>query len=101
MESTYSRFAPGDVVTVLPYREISEKFTSPMTLPSGCYFRNEMKIHCELDYVVERVIDRRGDVNFYRLSGLDWYFTDEMLMMPPENASNNIISFDEIMNFDN
>ncbi len=101
MEPTYSRFSPGDVVTVLPYSEISEQFVSPITLPSGCCFRKEMKIYCERDYVVECVIDRSGDVGFYKLSGLTWYFTDEMLMMrPPENASNNIISFDEIMNFD-
>ncbi len=101
MEQTYTRFSQGDIVTVLPYSDISAQFVRERTLPSGCRFREEMEMYCEGAYVVERVI-RSGDsdVGFYKLSGIGWSFTDEMLMIVlPEITNDNVISFDEVMNF--
>ena len=74
-------------MTVLPYSEISAKFVIGRELPSGCYFRKEMEIYCECDY-----------------SGTNgWSFTDEMLEMSTIELSgsvdNNVMSFDEVMNF--
>ena len=101
MYSTCAMFSKGDAVTILPYNKISAKFIRPKTLPSGCCFQEEMKKYCEKNYVVERVIRMPDkDVGFYKLSGISWSFTDEMLMIElPENANDDVMSFDEIMNF--
>ena len=94
-----ARFSEGDIVTVLPYSDISAQFVRARELPSGCRFREEMEMYCEGIYAVERVIEDY-DVGFYKLSGIDWYFTDEMLMIAiPESTNDNVILFDEIMNF--
>ena len=94
-----ARFSQGDIVTVLPYSDISAQFVRARELPSGCLFREEMEMYCEGTYVVKRVIEDY-DVGFYKLSGIDWHFTDEMLMIAiPESTNDNVISFDEIMNF--
>jgi hypothetical protein len=61
-----------------------------------------MEMYCEGAYVVRDVI-RSGDSNvgFYRLSGIPWSFTDEMLTIAlPESTNDNVISFDDVMNFD-
>lgn len=104
MEQMNTRFLPGDKVTVLPYSEISAQFVSGRGLPSGCYFPKEMEIYCECDYIVEDVLDTHGSVGYYHLSGTNgWSFTDEMLEMSPIELSgsvnNNVMSFDEVMNF--
>ena len=102
MESTYAGFSKGDIVTVLPYSDISAQFVYGRQLPSGCYFPEEMEKYCEGAYVVERAIRVNGDnVGFYKLSGGDgWSFTDEMLTIElPESAKDIQLSFDEVMNF--
>lgn len=102
MESTYTRFLQGDIVTVLPYSDISAQFVRRRELPSGCCFREEMEMYCEGAYVVRDVI-RSGysNVGFYKLSGIPWSFTDEMLTIAlPESTNDNVISFDDVMNFD-
>lgn len=104
MEQMNTRFLPGDKVTVLPYSEISAKFVIGRTLPSGCCFRKEMEIYCECDYIVEGVLKTRGGVGYYHLSGTNcWSFTDEMLEISTIELSgsvnNNVMSFDEVMNF--
>ena len=94
-----TRFSQGDIVTVLPYGDISAQFVRERELPSGCWFREEMETCCEGTYVVNRVIEDY-DVGFYKLSGVNWYFTDEMLMIAISESANDItLSFDEIMNF--
>lgn len=104
MEQMNTRFLPGDKVTVLPYSEISAKFVIGRELQSGCYFPEAMEIYCERDYVVKSVLETHGSVGYYHLSGTkDWSFTDEMLEMSTIELSgsvnNNVMSFDEVMNF--
>ena len=103
MEQMNTRFLPGDKVTVLPYSEISAKFVVGRRLPSGCYFLKEMEKYCECDYIVESVLKTHGGVGYYYLSGANgWSFTDEMLEMSIElsgSVNNNVMSFDEVMNF--
>lgn len=106
MEQMNTRFLPGDTVTVLSYDDISTKFDDEIAhiLPSGCIFRDEMKQYCECDYIVERVMRQSDErIGFYKLYGVGWYFTDEMLMAQEHHNSteNSIIvmSFDEVMNF--
>lgn len=102
MEQMNTRFLPGDKVTVLPCSDISAQFVRGRELPSGCCFREEMEMYCEGAYVVMDVI-RSGysNVGFYKLSGIPWSFTDEMLTIAlPESANDITLSFDDVMSFD-
>ena len=100
MTNNNVKFSVGDTVIIIPYDEISAKFVHTRTLPSGCYFPREMEKYCDTVCTVESVIEKgRRACGFYKLSGIKWTFTDEMLEAYFENTNDNAMSFDELMNF--
>lgn len=103
-----SKYKVGDIVRVLPFKEIRARFHTDIYLPSGVAFVSQMNGYCGEEFRVNEKMEPRyapeETVGLYKLEHLDgrkiiWTFTDEML--EPENEAslplNISMSFDELL----
>lgn len=93
-------FKKGDVVRVLPYEDIEQKFVGNTNMmPSGCHFVSGMICFCGEEFVIssEWIGGTRG-FEYYRLDGAGtWSFTDEMLEPADHIVVEDLgVSFDDI-----
>lgn len=97
-----AKFQIGDVVRVLSFSELSDRFLpGTKRMPSGCYFADPMSRYCDKEFTLVKVEEDFRGVCYCKLKGIpNWWFTDEMLEIAEEPVAivlDSEISFDDVV----